>query len=95
MGPDRLVFTTRLLRKQDDLPRYLVVPPELLGGRTQAFAADVFLNDVGPFARNVRPWRKGSDVFFINLTEPQCRKAGLDTHDMCRVTIVPKDPNAP
>jgi hypothetical protein len=80
-------FTARILRKQPDLPRYVVVPPEHVPGREAAFAAKVFLNDAGPFARNVRRWGRGSDVFFFNLTEVQCRKAGLDTGDTCRVTV--------
>lgn len=82
-------FTARILRKQDDLPRYIVVHPDLVAGRTAAFAADVMLNQAGPFRRNIRPWGKGSDVFFFNLTTPQCQKAGLDTHDTCEVTILP------
>ena len=83
-------FKARILRKQDDLPRSVVVKPEHVPGRTAAFAAEVFLNDAGPFQRSIRPWGKGSDVFFFNLTAPQCAKAGLDTHDECVVTIIPK-----
>jgi hypothetical protein len=83
-------FRTRILRKQAALPRYVVVKPEYVMGRTQAFPVTVMLNDSGPFERNIRPWGKGSDVFFFNLTEPQCRKAGLDTNDECVVTIIPK-----
>ncbi len=83
-----VAFTARILRKQDDLPRYVVIGPEHLPGRDAAFAAQVFLNGAGPFARNIRPWGKGSDVFFFNLTGPQCRKAGIDTGDRCEVTVV-------
>jgi hypothetical protein len=83
-------FRSRILRKQPDLPRYVVVKPEYVRGRTKAFLADVMLNDAGPFERNIRPWGKGSDVFFFNLAEPQCRKAGLDTDDECFVAIIPK-----
>lgn len=91
MRDDPITFSTRILRKQDDLPRYVVVNPEHVSGRTAAFAADVMLNEAGPFPRNIRPWGKGSDVFFFNLTGPQCAKAGLDTGDTCVVTIHPKD----
>lgn len=89
-GADRVTFAARILRKQDDLPRYVVVKAEHLPGRDQAFIADVWLNDAGPFGRNIRPWGKGSDVFFFNLTAPQCRKAGLDTNDPCMVTLIPR-----
>lgn len=91
MDRDKATFSARILRKQSDLPRFVVVKPEYVRGRTQAFSAEVMLNDVGPFERNIRPWGKGSDVFFFNLTEPQCRKARLDTNDECVVTIIPKE----
>lgn len=84
-------FRARILRKETFLPRYVVVKPDHVGGRTEAFAADVMLNDTGPFRRNIRPWGKGSDVFFFNLTEPQCKKAGLDTNDTCTVKLFPRD----
>lgn len=91
MNKASISFSARILRKKDILPRYIVVKPEDVRGRTRAFPADVMLNDAGPFRRNIRPWGKGSDVFFFNLTAPQCRKAGLDTNDECVVTIVPKE----
>lgn len=84
-------FTARVLRKEAFLPRYIVVKPEHACGRVHSFPADVMLNDAGPFRRNIRPWGKGSDVFFFNLTAPQCEKAGLDTNDRCTVTIIPRD----
>lgn len=89
---ERVQFRSRILRKQPGLPRYVVVRPEHAFGRTTSFSAEVFLNDAGPFRRNIHPWGKGSDVFFFNLTEPQCRKGGLDTNDECLVTIVPTAP---
>lgn len=84
-----ITFDARILRKDPALPRYIVVAPEHVAGRSTAFAADVMLNDAGPFRRNIRPWGKGSDVFFFNLTGPQCAKAGLKTHDRCKVTLIP------
>lgn len=86
-----VTFSARVLRKEEFLPRYVVVKAEYVPGRTRTFPADVMLNDAGPFRRNIRPWGKGSDVFFFNLTAPQCDKAGLDTNDACMVTIIPKD----
>lgn len=86
-----VTFPAKVLRKEAFLPRYIVVKPEHVGGRTRAFPADVMLNGVGPFSRNIRPWGKGSDVFFFNLTAPQCDKAGLGTNDACTVTITPRD----
>ena len=87
MTSEPITFRARILRKQAGLPRYVVVQPEHVPGRTKSFPAEILLNDAGPFLRNVHPWGKGSEVFFFNLTEPQCRKAGLDTNDECRVTM--------
>lgn len=70
MDQDRVTFCARILRKQDFLPRYIVVKSAYVPGRTRAFPADVMLNQAGPFARNIQPWGKGSDVFFFNLTTP-------------------------
>lgn len=82
-------FRSRILRKQADLPRYIVVKPQHACDHDKSFPALVTLNGSARFERNVRPWGKGSDVFFFNLTEPQCVKAGLDTGDECAVTIEP------
>lgn len=84
-----VTFATRVLRKQDSLPRYIVVRAEHASREGVAYPAMVLLNGTGPFPRNIRPWGKGSDVFFFNLTEPQCRKAGLKTNDPVTVTIMP------
>ena len=79
-------FAARVLRKSDALPRYVVIKPEHLPDRREGFRALIRLGGAGPFERNIRPWGKGADVFFFNLTAPQCRNAGIDTGD--RVDIV-------
>ena len=84
-------FTARILRKQVFLPRYVVVKPEFVRGRTGSFAALVSLNGSAPFARTIHPWGKGSEAFFFNLTEPQCSKAGVDTGSDCGVRVEPHD----
>ena len=83
MTDGAITFEARILRKDPALPRYIVVAPEHVAGRRTAFLADVTLNDTGPFRRHIRPWGKGSDVFFFNLTGPHCAQAGLDTNDRC------------
>ena len=90
MNEQPITFTSRILRKQPDLPRYVVVKPEYVVGRTEAFSAKVSLNGSPDFTRNIQPWGKRTDVFFFNLTQPQCQKAGLDTGDECEVRIEPQ-----
>ncbi|MEL7280829.1 MAG: hypothetical protein AAFY35_07345 [Pseudomonadota bacterium] len=41
-----MCFTACILRKQADLPRYIVVPAEHIPGRQAEFAARVTLNGV-------------------------------------------------
>jgi len=90
MSRQPIRFEARILRKRPELPRYIVVKPAHVEGRTGAFPAMVSLNGSPPFARNIRPWGKGSDVFFFNLTAPQCKGAGLDTGDLCEVRVDPQ-----
>lgn len=84
-----IAFAGTILRKQDDLPRYIVVKPEHVAGRRAAFPARVSLDGGPAFARNIRPWGRGSDAFFFNLTAEQARRSGLDTGDTCAVIIIP------
>jgi len=83
-------FAGTILRKQDDLPRYIVVKPEHLAGRRAAFPARVSLDGGPDFARNIRPWGGTSNAFFFNLTADQARRSGLDTGDTCAVIILPE-----
>ena len=89
MTAGAITFTAKILRKQEGLPRYVVVNPDLVAGRVGSFDAQVSLNDSAPFARRVHPWGKGSDAYFFNLTQVQCRKAGVGTGDVVEVRVVP------
>lgn len=90
MSGQAITFKARIMRKQPGLPRYIAVKPEHVEGRTGSFPAMVSLNGSPPFARTIRPWGKGSDVYFFNLTAPQCQNAALETGDMCKVRIDPQ-----
>ncbi|MCJ7420527.1 hypothetical protein [Sphingomicrobium astaxanthinifaciens] len=89
MEKPRIEFSARILRKRTDLPRYIVIKPEDLLGAKQAFEALISLNGTPQFKGNIRPWGKGSDVFFFNIPSSQCQKARLETGDHCLVTITP------
>lgn len=41
--------------------------------------------DIG--RRNIKRWSPRSDRWFVDLTEAQCRKAGVDTGDRARIEI--------
>lgn len=80
-------FRARIARKQPDLPRFVVVPAELVAGRSGAFDALVSLNGGRPFPRRVHPWGKGKDVYFFNLTATVCAAQGVDTGDICDILV--------
>ncbi|SMR71217.1 hypothetical protein SAMN04488030_0844 [Aliiroseovarius halocynthiae] len=82
-------FEAVILRKQDDLPRYIIIKPEIARAFSGSFDAQVSLNDGQLFHRRIHPWGKGSDAYFFNLTKVQCYKAELGTGDMCHVTVIP------
>ncbi len=89
MGEPEIRFSAKILRKQTDLPRYIIVKAEHVGARSKAFQASVRINNSPAFKRMIRPWGKGSDAFFFNLTQPHCKKAGVETGDACDVSIEP------
>ncbi|WP_133487801.1 DUF1905 domain-containing protein [Aliiroseovarius marinus] len=89
MTQGAISFDAVILRKQDDLPRYILVKPEIARAFSGSFDAQITLNDCAPFHRRIHPWGKGSKAYFFNLTQVQCRKAGVDTGDCCHVTVTP------
>jgi hypothetical protein len=55
MSPAAISFRARILRKQPDLPRNIVIDPAYVAGRSKSFAAKVTLNGIGLFDRNIHP----------------------------------------
>ena len=51
----KTTFSARVLRKADDLPRYIDVSAEHVAGRTATFEAEVTLNGGDAFVQNIRP----------------------------------------
>jgi hypothetical protein len=71
------------------VPRFVVVPAKAIAEwqLTGTTTVEVTLNGVGLGRRSLVPW--GDDrKWSVTLTEPQCRKVGIDTGD--RVTLVLK-----
>ncbi len=77
----RVETRSRIERKAASLPRYLVLPPEAAAAlaldATTPARVEIDGTDIG--RRNVKRWSPRSDVWFLDLTEAQCRKAGVDT----------------
>lgn len=82
----RHIFTARVARKDPGLPRFLVVPAEAAGGATSTFMTEIAVNGGAPFRRAVKPWGDGRR-WFLELTEPQCRRLGIETGDRVEVVM--------
>lgn len=59
MAMEPISFAARVLRKEEFLPRYIVVKAEYVRGRTRAFPADVMLNDAGRSGETSAPGARG------------------------------------
>ena len=76
-------------RKADGLPRYVVVPAELVAPwKLEATTpVEVTLGDVSVGRRSLKRWGGGRDVWFFDLTEKQCARAGVATGDRVLVGL--------
>ena len=74
-------------RKKPELPRFIVIPSPLLAswkllGTT---ALEGTLNGVSLGRRSVKPW--DAERWFLEIPEPLCRQAGVDTGDTVRLVL--------
>lgn len=85
----RVETRARIECKDPGLPRYLVLPPQ--AAEALAFdattPAQVLIEGTDIGRRNVKRWSPDSDRWFVDLTEAQCRKAGVDTGDEISVVL--------
>lgn len=77
----------RIQRKDPKLPRFIVVPSALVSdwGVEKNVAIVGELNGVKLGRRALKRW--DADRWFIQLPEPVCKKANVDTGDMVTVTM--------
>lgn len=78
-----LRVSTSVERKAGSLPRFVVVPAEVvapwdLEGTTVVEAS---LDGVPIGRRTLKHWGRERDVWFVDLTGAQCERAGVDTGD--------------
>lgn len=77
----------KLQRKDPKLPRFIVVPSMLVAdwGVDQNVTIVGELNGVNLGRRSLKRW--DADRWFIQVPEPVCQKANVDTGDMVTVTM--------
>jgi hypothetical protein len=82
-------------RKQDDLPRFVVVPAADLAAWSLAgtTVVEVTLNDVAVERRTIKPW--DADRWFLNITQGDCLLLGVDTGARLAIELRRANPEPP
>ncbi len=83
-----LGLMAKLQRKDPKLPRFIVVPSMLVSdwGVENNVTIVGELNGVDLGRRSLKRW--DADRWFIQVPEPVCKKANVDTGDMVTVTML-------
>ncbi len=86
--PTSLGLMAKIQRKDPKLPRFIVVPSMLMDdwGVTQNIEIVGELNGVDMGRRPLKRW--DDERWFIQIPEPLCKKANVDTGDMVTVTML-------
>ena len=77
-------FNAKVERIAPELPRFVVYPGKAWN-ESRTFIVDVSLNGVPIGLRSLIPWKERG--WHFGLSEPMCRKAGLDTGNHVHVEI--------
>ncbi len=80
-------LSCQLERKDPRLPRFLVVPTRLLQGwqLVGTTVVEATVNGVAVGRRTLKRW--DPDRWFVELTQPICERAGIDTGDRVNLTL--------
>lgn len=92
-----MLLRATIERKHPSLPRFVVVPAEALApwaldGTT---VVEVALAGVDIGRRALKRWGPERDVWFMDLTAPQCRAAGVDVGDTVELRLRRADEGLP
>jgi hypothetical protein len=82
-------------RKQDDLPRFVVIPSAVLApwALTETTTIDVTINGAPGEPRTVKPWDE--DRWFVSITQRDCTRGGFDTGSVVDLTLTRKPETLP
>lgn len=87
-------FRAKVERKTSDVPRYAVLPEKAVAalGLTKTATVDGMIAGTPITRKAVKPLADGG--WFIDVTQPTCAKAGIDTGDVVdfELRLVSEDP---
>jgi hypothetical protein len=75
-------------RHDESLPRFAVFPAGKIAAwnQTKTFVVDATMNGLSLGQRSMVFWKE-RDGWFIGITDPACRKASVDTGDVCEFEL--------
>ena len=80
----QICFDAVIERIAPEVPRYVVYPGKAWE-ETSTFVVEVALNGIPIGLRNLIPWKERG--WHFGLSEPTCRKVGVETGDSVRVEM--------
>jgi hypothetical protein len=80
-------LSSQIERKDRRLPRFLVVPARLLSGwkLDGTTVVEATVNGVAIGRRSLKRW--DDDRWFVELAQPMCKRAGVDTGDRVNLSL--------
>jgi hypothetical protein len=83
-GNESICFDALIERIAPEVPRFVVYPGKAWN-ETGTFIVDVSLNGTPIGLRNLIPWKERG--WHFGLSQPMCRKVGVETGDRVRVEM--------
>jgi len=83
-GDGQISFDAVIERIAPEVPRFVVYPGKAWD-ETETFTVDVSLNGIPIGLRNLIPWKERG--WHFGLSQPMCRKAGVETGDHVHVEM--------
>ena len=80
----QISFDAKIERIAPEVPRYIVYPGEAWD-ESATFIVEVALNGIPIGLRNLIPWKERG--WHFGLSEPICRKVGVDTGDRVHIEM--------
>ena len=87
-NPKQIVISTKVVRHQPQFSRLVTIPLEKIAPwkLTETTTIEGTINDAELGRRSLKRWDEGK-CWWIDLPEPLCKKAKIETGDTVRLTI--------
>lgn len=85
--PKSVEVTVKVARKQEDLPRFVVIRSSVLKpwGISRTTTVEVAINNIRVERRTVKRW--DDERWFLSITEKDCVRLGIDTGSAIQLNL--------